>query len=523
MRLDIGIAGVGTVKNLREEGFDAIGFERSDWVGGLWQWSTDTSQTTVLQSTRTNISKQRSCYQDYPFPENVPNYPSGEDVAKYIQSYADHFGVSEHFRLGASIERVERSGDEKQWLIRFNDKKSGPRTELFDKVVVTTGAYCQAFTPKYPGIGETKIRVLHSQNFKEPNDFAGKRVVVVGFSNTAADAATDLSKVTTQTYISHRTGARIITRTMNKGKPMDWKASRRITSLSQKVNARFPNLAAKMGSWFLERMMKKQWPFIQPAWNLSPAPPIANKSPLINDEIISCLRAGTVKSARDIRRFIPDSKSLEFTDGVTLTDIDGVIFCTGYYFDWSIFASEADPTAFAATEWDASPHQNGLRFPRLYQGLLSSRFPESLAFIGPVRGFSGSAFANYDLWSQAVAQIWKGNYPLPSRAEMNAWCDRNYKSNLAQLQDWHLQKVGLIPQELEHWLNDAAGNGVNEILGSSWSWAAWKFWWNNRALYKLIMTGIDTPFPYRLFEGRRKKWDGAAEAIYKVNGKKYVK
>ncbi|KAL9070492.1 MAG: hypothetical protein Q9157_005790 [Trypethelium eluteriae] len=99
--------------------------------------------------------------------KNVPNYPSGEDVAKYIQSYADHFGVSEHFRLGASIERVERSGDEKQWLIRFNDKKSGPRTELFDKVVVTTGAYCQAFTPKYPGIGETKIRVLHSQNFKE--------------------------------------------------------------------------------------------------------------------------------------------------------------------------------------------------------------------------------------------------------------------------------------------------------------------------------------------------------------------
>lgn len=43
-----------------------------------------------------------------------------------------------------------------------------------------------------------------------PNDFAGKRVVVVGLSNTAADATTDLSKVTTETYISHRTGARVV-------------------------------------------------------------------------------------------------------------------------------------------------------------------------------------------------------------------------------------------------------------------------------------------------------------------------
>ncbi len=40
--------------------------------------------------------------------------------------------------------------------------------------------------------------------------FAGKNVVIVGLSNSGADAAVELSKVAAKVYISHRNGARVV-------------------------------------------------------------------------------------------------------------------------------------------------------------------------------------------------------------------------------------------------------------------------------------------------------------------------
>lgn len=66
------------VEDLVEQGFDTVGFERNEYIGGLWRYSTDTNQMTVLKSkslqqmppvrhivsmlsrhTRRNISKQQ--------------------------------------------------------------------------------------------------------------------------------------------------------------------------------------------------------------------------------------------------------------------------------------------------------------------------------------------------------------------------------------------------------------------------------------------------------------------------------
>ena len=44
-----GISGVTAVKNLIEQGFEVTGFERNDYIGGLWQKNLDPSQTTALK------------------------------------------------------------------------------------------------------------------------------------------------------------------------------------------------------------------------------------------------------------------------------------------------------------------------------------------------------------------------------------------------------------------------------------------------------------------------------------------
>jgi dimethylaniline monooxygenase (N-oxide forming) len=52
-----GPAGLTALKSLREEGFDAVAFERREAVGGLWAYSDDPEYTSALDDTTANISK----------------------------------------------------------------------------------------------------------------------------------------------------------------------------------------------------------------------------------------------------------------------------------------------------------------------------------------------------------------------------------------------------------------------------------------------------------------------------------
>ncbi len=46
---DPGVSGLTALKNFLEQGFDAVAFERNEYVGGLWQYNPDPKQTTVLK------------------------------------------------------------------------------------------------------------------------------------------------------------------------------------------------------------------------------------------------------------------------------------------------------------------------------------------------------------------------------------------------------------------------------------------------------------------------------------------
>ena len=302
----------------------------------------------------------------------------------------------------------------------------------------------------------------------------------------------------------------------NKRRPRDHGLTRRRIAFAGQFNSLFPRLATVLTSYILDKTFLSANPGYKQEWKLIPAPPFTNVPGVINDDLMNRLMDGQVTNVSGVTRF---TAAGIVTSDQDVVPVDVVIFATGSHFDCSILSDEANPTVFSSTEWDASEHNNDMKFPRLYKTLLSTRFPDTLAFIGPCRGFSLAAFTNSDLASQAIAQIWKGLYPIPNPSELEAWCDQNYMRALKQVRTWRISKTGSDPVEFERWLNEAAGNGVNEALG--WGWQGWKFWWSERELYRLIVDGINTPFVYRLFSGRhgaRTQWEGAREAIYKANG-----
>ena len=218
------------------------------------------------------------------------------------------------------------------------------------------------------------------------------------------------------------------------------------------LNKAAPRLAAFLSSYIMDKMFYSRNPGYKKEWKLVPAPPITHAPGAMNEHLMDRLIDGTVINLSGITRFTPTGI---VTDEGEI-NVDVVIFATGAYFDYSILSDEANPTKFPTPEWEKSHHNNDLDFPRLYQTLFSTHFPNSLAFIGPCRGFSFAAFSNSDLASQAIGQIWSGKYPVPTSLEMEKWCDANYDRALTQIKTWRIPKTGADPGERLHFLTEVA-------------------------------------------------------------------
>ena len=120
--------------------------------------------------------------------------------------------------------------------------------------------------------------------------------------------------------------------------------------------------------------------------------------------------AGFKKALPEITEFISPSqayRAVRFRDGTVQTDIESVLFCTGYYYSFP-FLTSLSPELITSGE----------RVQNLYQHLFYISHP-SLAFVGlpakilPFRTFEGQA--------SVIARVWSGRLHLPSENKMRKW------------------------------------------------------------------------------------------------------
>ncbi|WPH03114.1 Monooxygenase aurF [Acrodontium crateriforme] len=470
--IGLGSCGLATLKNLREAGFNVVGFESNSYVGGLWQYDEDPQKTTVLKSTIANLSKQAGGFTDYPFSNDVPDFPTAAQTAEYLRSYATHFNLMPYTRLSTKINRISRADDGWKLEIQTVGEKT-IQSEVFDKIAVCVGLQVQK--PKIPAIKGAESftgRAIHSNAYKRPEDWKDKRVVVVGLGNTGPDTAVDLIGHASDIWLSHRKGNAVFSRRNPKGKPGDHVLSLRLLKLGGLLNKTFPNFSQKASLIGMKKMQSRSWN-VPDEWNLGPFELPTRKTPTMNEDLVPALHAGKMQLKSGL--FGIDGSTLFFTDGSSLDNIDGIIFCTGFRSDYSVFDPEVDPTKDTRKDWDSLTGANGRPLPRLYQGIFSVDFPESLAFLG-TSPFTPQACLNYDISSAAVAQVWLGNSTLPSEQEMNKHIDTQHEvvCNIARTGD--LANTNLRNNwDWLKWCDDAAGlvaattkNGIGKNNALPW-------------------------------------------------------
>lgn len=125
----------------------------------------------------------------------------------------------------------------------------------------------------------------------------------------------------------------------------------------------------------------------------------------------------------EIVEYMPDNRSVRFADGSVETDIDSVLFCTGYFYSFP-FLRGVEPPLIG----------DGTHVQNLYQHLFCRAHPTLALPALPQRIIP---FPVSEAQGAVIARLWSGRLTLPSEAEMEAW-EQNVYRETGGGRDFHL-------------------------------------------------------------------------------------
>ncbi|XP_073711556.1 flavin-containing monooxygenase 5-like [Misgurnus anguillicaudatus] len=191
-----GHAGLVSIKCCLDEGLEPVCFESSDDIGGLWRFKEthEAERTSIYRSLVVNTSKEMMCFSDFPMPDHFPNYMHNSLLLQYLRLYAKHFGLLKHIQLKTTVSSVRQRPDfstSGQWDVVTVDRDGREEKHVFDGVLVCTGQYTQPNKP----LSDFKGAILHSCDYRDPDLYLGKSVVIFGIGNSGVDIAVELRRV----------------------------------------------------------------------------------------------------------------------------------------------------------------------------------------------------------------------------------------------------------------------------------------------------------------------------------------
>ncbi|MFP4235639.1 MAG: flavin-containing monooxygenase [Nitriliruptoraceae bacterium] len=225
-----GAAGLAAARSLAARGIAYEHLEKGSMVGGLWRIDNDNGGAAAYETLHLNSSRPRTQFPSLPMPAEWPDYPSHELMARYLQGFADHFGLTDRIRLRTEVVAVQpRPGGgapgSSGWEVTTGDG-AGITTRA---VLVANGHHG---TPRrLPLADGFDGHRFHAHEYREPSVFAGQRVLVVGVGNSGLDIACDAAPIADRVLLSTRHGVHVIPKYAF-GRPVD--------QLSSPLTARLP-------------------------------------------------------------------------------------------------------------------------------------------------------------------------------------------------------------------------------------------------------------------------------------------
>jgi dimethylaniline monooxygenase (N-oxide forming) len=393
-----GPAGLVSAKEALENGLKPTVFEKSNSIGGLWKPRTGQ----VWESMRTNISFHSCSFSDFPWKSGTPSFPKAEEVYQYLCDYAQHFQIPNIY-LGTEVTQINRQHN--KWRVEWK-QADATAYQTFDHVLVCSGIFSKAFIPQIPGLNSFPGTIVHSKDYRFPEQFRDKEVVVVGNAFSGSEIAAEIA--TTANKVTHllRRPAWIIPRHLTKW-DSDVKLPADLIFYSRAAVERNRDVSEleqnkKKQGWFKTFCARQE----KASWALQVTAPAGNPHfTAISDTYLDQVEAKRISVDRIEIAVVEENRlKLDNDDSV---GADAVVFCTGYRAEVPFLPKELrDEIEFQPDD----PLQPFL--------LLHATFPPNTPDIAFVGMFRGPFFGMMELQARNACMTFAKRIDPPSAEEI---------------------------------------------------------------------------------------------------------
>ncbi|KAM9991918.1 hypothetical protein ACTFIZ_012581 [Dictyostelium cf. discoideum] len=422
-----GPSSLTSLKSSIECGLLPTAFEKKSTFGGVWS---NCENKLPWNSMDTNVSHYSMTFSDFEHQRDQDLFLHHNKVKEYLSNYMNHFDLEKYINYNCNVEKVKQIDNDK-WLVQwFNSSKNFLESKEFDFLIVCGGMNNKSRQfPMEPLKGYTG-NTRYSKDYKSPNVFFGKRVLVVGKSSSGVQIASELCN----------SGANSVT-IYGKRKMNEWGLSAN--------NWRFKNILK--GSGYERDLKDNGVPLdfiayirnnVYKMQNLSEneqniqlnkffkqlSGNNCNVSEYNNDEkdfdkpfnilftgidsYFDNINQGKIKCLpNDIIIQNSNGKSIEFINqsdkSITSEEFDEIIFSTGYHLDYSFFDQEM------MNKLTFDPNDNYV--PCLLYKFTFSPYVNNLGFVG---SFGTPFFTLLELQSRWITYVFSGITQLPPKEVM---------------------------------------------------------------------------------------------------------
>lgn len=320
-----GPCGVSMMRCLNKMNIPYQAFEYHSEVGGIW--NSDNPLSTVYDSAHLISSKSMTQFNEFPFEDNVADFPHNKVLKNYFLSFAEKFDLNKSVRFNSEIKNVDRKEDG-SWTVDYKDTVTGEVfTEKFKGVILATGLFNKGNEniPKWKGMETFSGEMVHAANYRSNDLFANKRVLIVGCGNSAADIAIDAVHRAQKVDMSVRRGYYFVPKYIL-GKPMDTVNS----SFKKFVPAPIKKkIDKKIVEWFAGNPQRFGFP--------KPDYDFLESHPVVNSYLLQHVGHGDIDIVGDIEKI--EGSKVFFKDG-TSDEYDVILTATGYHIKFKYIKHE---------------------------------------------------------------------------------------------------------------------------------------------------------------------------------------
>jgi len=183
-----GVCGIFQAYWLQKLGFRWSAFERGSDVGGTWYWNRYPGCRFDSESETYGYLFSRELFQEWTWRER---FAPREETERYLHYFVEKFDLRKHMQFNCKVTSARWEERRRCWIITLSDGRSVSSRFL----LTALGLLSDPTLPRYPGIERFKGTSFHTYYApKEPIDYRGKRVAVVGTGSTGVQVICEIAE-----------------------------------------------------------------------------------------------------------------------------------------------------------------------------------------------------------------------------------------------------------------------------------------------------------------------------------------